>query len=334
MGFVCCRAYGPGEVKVLVSGDGGNFAEAACWRSASRSEVSYEDVIMFDGPQMVKSLTIVMKAPMPWGYFGLNDVSLLTSGDESFMFVSGRTSSEGEQCLIASGLELGAAACLDAVAAGDGREVFAFRGEQLMHTASSLCVAVPSAESKRVVLQNCKSLAKANDGRGAFELAPHGQLKMPRSGNSCIVLVDGRPVVRDCSEASRLGDASDQFAMAAVPEVDVQAASSARMGAALLSAATSRQRSALNRLEELLPSLGTCRFAAVAHNSSRLLKQASFMRSRQDVREPLGLPADAAWAAVNKIYESIGADIDGSLQLIHDSTTVLAAAHSKLTRSA
>ena len=184
MGFVCCRAYGPGEVKVLVSGDGGNFAEAACWRSASRSEVSYEDVIMFDGPQMVKSLTIVMKAPMPWGYFGLNDVSLLTSGDESFMFVSGRTSSEGEQCLIASGLELGAAACLDAVAAGDGREVFAFRGEQLMHTASSLCVAVPSAESKRVVLQNCKSLAKANDDRGAFELAHHGQLKIPRSGNS------------------------------------------------------------------------------------------------------------------------------------------------------
>ena len=91
---------------------------------------------------------------------------------------------------------------------------------------------------------------------------------------------------------------------------------------------------ALNRLEELLPSLATCRFAVVAHNSSRVLKQASFMRSRQDVREPLGLPADAAWAAVKKIYESIGADIDGSLQLIHDSTTVLAAAHSKLTRSA
>ena len=75
---LCCRAYGPGEVKVLVSGDGGNFAEAACWRSASRSEVSYEDVLMFDVSQMVKSLTIVMKAPMPWGYFGLNDVSLLS----------------------------------------------------------------------------------------------------------------------------------------------------------------------------------------------------------------------------------------------------------------
>ena len=299
---------------MLVSADGGNFAEAACWRPASRSEVSYEDVIMFDVPQMVKSLTIVMKAPMPWGYFGLNDVNLLSSGDESFMLVSGRTSAEGEHCLIASGLELGTAACLDAVAAGDGREVFAFRGEQLLHTASSLCVAVPGAESKRVVLQNCNSVAKANDGRGAFELAPQGQLKMPRYGNSCIVLVDGQPVVKDCSEASRLGDASNQFAMAAVPEVDLQAASSARMGATLLSAATSRQRRALSRLEELLPSLATCKFAVVSHNSSRLLTQASFMRSRHDLSDSSGPRAGAAWAAVQKVYESIGADMDGSLQ--------------------
>ena len=147
------------------------------------------------------------------------------------------------------------------------------------------------------------------------------------------MLVDGQPAVKDCSEATRLGDASDQFAMAAVPEVDVQAVSSARMGAALLSAATSRQRRALNRLEELLPSLATCRFAVVAHNSSRLWKQASFMRNRQDVPQPLGLPADAAWAAVKKVYGSIGADMDGSLQLIHDSATVLAAAQTKMTRS-
>ena len=123
---------------------------------------------MFDVPQMVKSLTIVMKAPMPWGYFGLNDVSLLSSGDESFMLVSGRSSSEGEHCLIASGLELGSAACLDAVAAGDGREVFAFRGELLMHTASSLCVAVVSAESERVALQNCRSRQSLVNGTAAL----------------------------------------------------------------------------------------------------------------------------------------------------------------------
>ena len=131
-----------------------------------------------------------------------------------------------------------------------------------------------------------------------------------------------------------VGDASDQFAMAAVPEVNVQAASSARMGAALLSAATARQRRALSRLEELLPSLATCKFAVVAHNSSRIWKQASFMRSRQGRSEPSGLNADAAWAAVKKVYGSIGADMDGSLQLIHDSATVLASAQSKMTRSA
>ena len=104
-------AYGPGEFKVLSSRDGGNYEEAACWRSTSRSEVSYEDTVMFDSVQTVKSLTIVMKAPMPWGYFGLNDVSLITSGGESFMVISGATSVSGERCLTGDGGELSVDNC-------------------------------------------------------------------------------------------------------------------------------------------------------------------------------------------------------------------------------
>ena len=74
---------------MLVSADGGNFAEAACWRPASRSEVSYEDVIMFDVPQMVKSLTIVMKAPMPWGYFGfLHGAAMAVDGNPGTFWAS------------------------------------------------------------------------------------------------------------------------------------------------------------------------------------------------------------------------------------------------------
>ena len=91
------RAYGPGEVQILVSSDGGNFEEAACWRAASRSEVSYRETVMFERTQRVKAVSIVMKSPMSWGYFGLNDVKLLTSGDEAFMIISGGRSAEGER---------------------------------------------------------------------------------------------------------------------------------------------------------------------------------------------------------------------------------------------
>ena len=41
-------------------------------------------------------------------------------------FASGITSAVGEQCLVASAAGLGLEPCLDAVAAGDGREVMQF----------------------------------------------------------------------------------------------------------------------------------------------------------------------------------------------------------------
>ena len=72
-------AYSPGEVKILTSSDGSNFEEAKCWQSATRSEVAYAETIMFDSPLPVKAITISMRSPLSWGYFGINSVALLAS---------------------------------------------------------------------------------------------------------------------------------------------------------------------------------------------------------------------------------------------------------------
>ena len=72
-------AYSPGEVKVLTSSDGSNFEEAKCWQPAARSEVAYAESIMFDTPLPVKAITISMRSPLSWGYFGINSVALLAS---------------------------------------------------------------------------------------------------------------------------------------------------------------------------------------------------------------------------------------------------------------
>ena len=50
-------------MKVLVSGDMSNFEEALCWTVSSRSEVSYEQTLMFDAPINVKAVTVVMRKP-------------------------------------------------------------------------------------------------------------------------------------------------------------------------------------------------------------------------------------------------------------------------------
>ena len=70
-------AYAPGEVKVLTSSDGANFEEARCWQSSTRGEVAFEESFMFDAPRSVKAVSIAMRGPQSWGYFGINSAALV-----------------------------------------------------------------------------------------------------------------------------------------------------------------------------------------------------------------------------------------------------------------
>ena len=329
------RAYGPGEFKVLSSRDGGNYEEAACWRSTSRSEVSYEDTVMFDSVQTVKSLTIVMKAPMPWGYFGLNDVSLITSGGESFMVISGATSVSGERCLTGDGGELSVENCLDAVASGDGRDVFRFQGEQIAHVATNSCISVINGDASRVGLQDCQLAAKAQDGRSAWELTQNAQLKMSRMGNYCLTLEEGRATAIDCSDAAQAGDSADKYNLATVPELDLSGAASVKAGASLLAATVERQRHALSKLQTLLPSLDSCKFATLFVNASHNAKPAALYHEGMvsATVNKFGVE-DVAMAAVGKIYSSNGVDIAGAIQLISESASALHTAEAKIAQAA
>ena len=332
---VSVRAYAPGEVKVISSSDGGNFEEAACWRATSRSEVSYTETVMFDSVRAVKALTVVMKAPMSWGYFGLNGVSLLSSGDESFMVVSGAASSLGERCLTVAGAGLASEGCLDAIAAGDGRDVFKFHGDQIVHTASNMCIALKGGSPGKVGLQDCAVATKTQDGRSSWELAADGQLKMPRMGNYCLVLSESGVTVADCAESSEAGDSADKFVLAAVPELDLSAAASAKASAALLEAAVQRQRSALSNLQALVPTLSSCKFAALAVNTTFSTKAAALYQiASRSSSAKLFRMDDPVMSAVASIDTAIGADIDGSVKLISDSSSTLQAVEAKIAQSA
>ena len=70
-------AYAPREVKVLTSSYGANFEEARCWQSSTRTEVAFEESFMFDAPRSVKAVSIVMRGPQSWGYFGINSAALV-----------------------------------------------------------------------------------------------------------------------------------------------------------------------------------------------------------------------------------------------------------------
>jgi len=187
-------AYSPGEVKVLTSSDGSNFEEAKCWQPSTRSEAAFEQTFMFDAPRNVKAVTMAMRSPQSWGYFGINSAVLIAEPGP-LILVSGITSVVGEQCLVASTAGLGLEPCLDAVAAGDGREVMQFDEDgQIVNMADGRCLTLVDGDTiggGALTFDQCSTSASSGDGRTVFAASPNGQLKMPRIGNYCLTLTGG-----------------------------------------------------------------------------------------------------------------------------------------------
>lgn len=328
MGVTLNWAYGPGEAQILVSSDGGNFEEASCWRATTRSEVAYRETIMFERPQKVKAVSIVMKSPMPWGYFGLNDVALLTSGDESFMIVIGEGSAQGERCLTGVGSNIVVDSCLKSLASLDSREVFRFRNQRLVHVASGLCVAAAGDESYAVALRDCEKTSDAHLIRSVWQLTASAQLKLPRMGDSCLVLAGGRAIVGECATST------EKFFLDAVPETKLNGAAAVTSGAKLLLASAARQRAALNTLRALNPVLDSCRFVSLAMNNTRS-QFLNFKLSKEgDLSRSVYAKDDSELAAFGGVYGALGVDTQDILKLISESSIALAEVGAKFPTTA
>lgn len=236
-------AYAPGEVKILTSSDGSNFEEAKCWQSSTRSEVAFEESFMFDTPRNVKAVAITMRSPQSWGYFGINSAALVAEPGP-FMLVSGITSTDGEQCLVAGASGIALEPCLEAIAAGDGREVMQFdKGGQITSPVDGSCLALADGDTSgggAFAMEACSASAESGDGRTVFSLTPGGQLKMPRLGNYCVTMAGESAASSDIAQGADLtatssngqhsvkniadGDAQSYWASASDPAapVDVQ----------------------------------------------------------------------------------------------------------------
>jgi len=180
-------AYSPGEVKILTSPDGANFEEARCWTPSSRDGVAYEESVMFESVRNIRAVTIAMRGPKEWQYFGINEAVLIGAGNEPFMLISGVTSEPDEQCLTTHASALGLTSCTGAIASGSGDEIFQFNADgQLTH--GDDCVVVEGGITSgggAVGLGNCEQALRAGDGRSLWEVTGDGQLRMA-GGSFCL----------------------------------------------------------------------------------------------------------------------------------------------------
>merc|ERR1719161_1284984 len=77
------------------------------------------------------TVTVVMRGPRAWGYFGLNSASVIVDSGP-VMLVSGSTSASGELCVVTSGEKLSLNLCVDAIASGTGNEIFRMSDDGLL----------------------------------------------------------------------------------------------------------------------------------------------------------------------------------------------------------
>merc|ERR1719195_1109722 len=113
---------------------------------------------MFDVPRSLKTLSLVMRSPKAWGFFGINEISMLVSD----------SADAEELCLVSDNGAVGVDRCLDAIARGSGEDVFSLNGaSQLVSATTGECV---SLAGKRVVMQDCEEAVVAGDDRSLFQL--------------------------------------------------------------------------------------------------------------------------------------------------------------------
>lgn len=139
---VACRAYGPGEVKILASADGGNFEEVVPWRRSTKGDAAYVETFMFAEPRNVMAVSVLMRDPQLWRFMGITNAVLLVEPGP-FMLVSGVPAPDGELCVVARNGALEVQPCLAAIVAGDGVEIFTFGVDgELVSASNSACASL------------------------------------------------------------------------------------------------------------------------------------------------------------------------------------------------
>merc|ERR1712039_81664 len=259
----------------------GNFFEASCWLQASQKDASYTEHIAFEQAVPVRSLTVLMRGPRSWNYFGLNGIALLTEPGP-IMLVSGMTAAAGERCIVSTNGGLSLGQCVDAIASGTGEEVFRLSEGGLLMSARTpdQCAFLADGDATAggsLALASCRTVGRADDGRGIFKPTSDGQLRV---GSACVVASDHGLGVKDCEEAAKLENTGDKFFQLAVPEVDTSLASAARSSAKLAAKSAGRLGGLVAQLTNAISACGLKqnRTSAPIDDAREISESSSFAR--------------------------------------------------------
>merc|ERR1712232_419714 len=250
-----------------------------------RDDVSFTDFFMFSRPATVTTVTVLMRQPRKWGYFGITSAALLAEPGASLV-VSGKTASQSGCVVQDTANNLLIAPCLDAIATGMGHEIFLSSESGALESASApgYCMALAGANpvgGGAFLLKACDAVG----AEGRFSFAPSGQLKLQGLGNYCVTAGDTLSV-QDCDEASKSSDARDKFFLVSSLAVDTNVGTAAGEAATLATAAAGRLSTSIASLTSVLQS---CSFlGAESLPAMKQHKSSDFAALIQEARKIIG----------------------------------------------
>lgn len=190
--------YSPEKVKISVSSDGENFRDVVPFRRVSSMEAAFEEIYFFKRIEEATAIKLTLQNNIH-KFFGIREIRILGGGNPYFLLVSGITS-EHEMCLqVEEGLMNTEYApvildsCINAMASGDGREIWKTNSNNQIISAFSnppMCLSVvhmDNMEKSRIVLYDCLRALEDGDGKSNWIFESNSQIRLQGSSEAyCI----------------------------------------------------------------------------------------------------------------------------------------------------
>eukprot|EP01053_Blabericola_migrator_P005529 Blabericola_migrator_1__5528@NODE_281_length_10429_cov_52_996912_g231_i0_p2_GENE_NODE_281_length_10429_cov_52_996912_g231_i0NODE_281_length_10429_cov_52_996912_g231_i0_p2_ORF_typecomplete_len424_score65_16F5_F8_type_C/PF00754_25/2_4e02F5_F8_type_C/PF00754_25/0_0021ANAPC10/PF03256_16/0_055_NODE_281_length_10429_cov_52_996912_g231_i029274198 len=222
-GLVISWKFKPGEFRVSSIDPRNNTQSVLDWRSPTLTDqeglevtddASDEISYVFDESVFTDEILLEMRKPQSKN-FGIYFVAGLSSGIPLFQIVPGVTSldAEDEYCLQSrfgsqprANTDLILGSCLEAIAAGDGRDLFTFHPDYptlMVHAYSGYAVQLDNNDvtgGGRLILVPLENVVDLKDGRASFIPQPSSEIKLARGSEDedwCLSFNGGSPLPRN-----------------------------------------------------------------------------------------------------------------------------------------
>lgn len=215
-------AYAPGKYRILSSVDGEDWKEEVAWQTGYKGVLwqwlskifwwwkwfykSYAEYIPFPSPIWAKKLRIQMKENV-FKFFGIYRVEAWMK-KWLVMLRSSAVQSTGDWCLVSAdskgidGREVQLMDCSEAIAAGDGRELWTLSANfQISSYIGSKCIEAAEGETAngaRIQVNDCWLSESAGDGREKWVTGKDGLLRLYKDESKCLTALSNNELDNVC----------------------------------------------------------------------------------------------------------------------------------------